>query len=390
MLYTLKALRDEGVENVVVCTEDSCLLPELEQEGFSARLVTSIRKWPVTVTSRPIWTPAGFVETLSIPTAWRSSVRGAQEIIEKEQPNVVHLNMSPLVPVAIAAHRQQIPVVWHIRESLSWRNAPIRAALCRGMIQRYADFVVSINHENLAQLGGVRRSAVINDGVQLDEFHRGFDGREFRRSLACPQETLLVGVLNGVSWIKGTLVFTRAARKALRANRNIMFVNVGEYDWSATTRLQRLKRRVGKALGLRRYVERVLEESEAERMQGSFKLVGALSDVRPALAALDILVFPAMTSHSPLPAIEAAAMAKPVIASDWPAVREIVTHGITGLLFRPGDDRALADAVLALASDPDRRSRMGEAGHELALQRFDQRKNARRLLDVYRETLAAC
>src|SRR5947209_17374482 len=60
---------------------------------------------------------------------------------------------------------------------------------------------------------------------------------------------------------------------------------------------------------------------------------------------------------------EAAAMARPVIATDHGGARETVLAGISGLLVRPGDSDAMASAIADLLSrPPDQLAKMGEAG----------------------------
>ncbi len=81
-------------------------------------------------------------------------------------------------------------------------------------------------------------------------------------------------------------------------------------------------------------------------------------------------------------------MAKPVVASDWPAVREIITHSRNGLLFQPGDHVALAEAILQLARNSELRVGMGENNYEMAVQRFDLRKNIKKVISIYQRVLA--
>ncbi len=66
--------------------------------------------------------------------------------------------------------------------------------------------------------------------------------------------------------------------------------------------------------------------------------------------------------------VEAGARGLPVIASNVNGLRDSVRDGITGLLVPHGDTRALADAVVDLIGDPERRSAMSAAGIEWAAQ----------------------
>jgi phosphatidylinositol alpha-mannosyltransferase len=85
--------------------------------------------------------------------------------------------------------------------------------------------------------------------------------------------------------------------------------------------------------------------------------------------------------------LEAMAAGKPVIASDIPGYREIVTHRVEGLLIAPGDTRSLVEAMAWLAGDPQARQSMGNLGRLKAI-RFDRAKIAGNIEHVYRQAVA--
>ncbi|MCA9553048.1 MAG: glycosyltransferase [Myxococcales bacterium] len=63
---------------------------------------------------------------------------------------------------------------------------------------------------------------------------------------------------------------------------------------------------------------------------------------------------------SPIKLFEYMAAGRAVAASDLPCVREIVVHADTGLLFKPSHPGRLAEALVALAAEPDARRRLGQ------------------------------
>jgi glycosyltransferase involved in cell wall biosynthesis len=74
------------------------------------------------------------------------------------------------------------------------------------------------------------------------------------------------------------------------------------------------------------------------------------------------------------------ALGRAVIATDVGGNAELVRHGETGFLVPPGDESAVARAVLELASDPARAAEMGAAGRSLQRERF----TGERMVDDYR------
>jgi glycosyltransferase involved in cell wall biosynthesis len=66
---------------------------------------------------------------------------------------------------------------------------------------------------------------------------------------------------------------------------------------------------------------------------------------------LDLLVIPSLSEGTPLVLLEGAAGGVPVVATTVGGIPEQVSDGIEGLLVRPGDDRALADACRRILAD---------------------------------------
>jgi phosphatidylinositol alpha-mannosyltransferase len=85
--------------------------------------------------------------------------------------------------------------------------------------------------------------------------------------------------------------------------------------------------------------------------------------------------------------VRAMACATPVVASDIPGYRDVMTPE-TALSFPAGDARALAESVVALLADEPRRQAMGVAGRELAQRLYAWDAIGRRLLDIYTDVAA--
>ena len=96
---------------------------------------------------------------------------------------------------------------------------------------------------------------------------------------------------------------------------------------------------------------------------------GGRSDSALFYQAADVLAFPTRVDMWGGPLIEAMASCLPPVTSDAAGAARAITHGETGLVLpEPVDVDALADALDSLIADPQRRARMGEAGHEVAKQ----------------------
>jgi glycosyltransferase involved in cell wall biosynthesis len=90
----------------------------------------------------------------------------------------------------------------------------------------------------------------------------------------------------------------------------------------------------------------------------------------------------------PYAVLEAFASGIPVIASRLGALGEIVTEGVDGLLFPPGDAVALASTVERLASSPELAERLSRGARRTFLERYAPDRSYRLLMAAYREVLA--
>lgn len=105
-------------------------------------------------------------------------------------------------------------------------------------------------------------------------------------------------------------------------------------------------------------------------------------------AAADVCAVPSLHETFGLAALEAMACGSPVVASDAGGLRGLVRHGETGLLCPPGDAIALAEALEAVLSDPQRAQHMGQAAL-LRAHPFTWDASAARLAEVYRQVVSA-
>jgi glycosyltransferase involved in cell wall biosynthesis len=128
-----------------------------------------------------------------------------------------------------------------------------------------------------------------------------------------------------------------------------------------------------------------LEEWVAE---GVVEWSGRKQDMVEAYAASHIVVLPSHAEGVPRALIEAAAMGKPIVATDLPGCREIVYNGRNGFLVPLRDPQALSDAIQRLVEDPALRSRMGAEGRAIALGNYTDEIINGMILGVYDELLA--
>jgi glycosyltransferase involved in cell wall biosynthesis len=113
-----------------------------------------------------------------------------------------------------------------------------------------------------------------------------------------------------------------------------------------------------------------------------WRFVGALDDPRMAYWSADLLLLPSRSESMPAVLIEAGLCGLPSVATDVGAVREVIDHGVTGLVFSVGDTEAMSSAVSALMNDSATRLAMGLAAVGRCSERFTIARTASTWLDL--------
>lgn len=233
----------------------------------------------------------------------------------------------------------------------------LRHPLSRTIFQNgddYAEFT------NLGLVAPARAEVIRGSGVDCERF--------FPRP--SPGGTPIVMMVARMLWDKGIGEFVEAARRLRGKGVNCRFVLVGAPDPGNPTSVPE---------------DRLRAWADA----GDVEWWGYHTDVPALLASASVVVLPSYYREGlPKSLLEAAACARPLVATDVPGCREVVRDGVTGLLVPPRDPEALGAAVAELLSDPDKRSRLGLAAREVAIQEFEEGLIIRATMGVYRRLLA--
>ena len=115
--------------------------------------------------------------------------------------------------------------------------------------------------------------------------------------------------------------------------------------------------------------------------------MGWSDDARSILDDADLFVLPSRAEGLPLSICEAMFAQLAVVACDVGSVREVVEHGVTGLLIPADDASALRDAIASLLADEPLRRSMGSAGLAVAAAEFTAEAMARKYEAIYSEIL---
>jgi len=137
--------------------------------------------------------------------------------------------------------------------------------------------------------------------------------------------------------------------------------------------------------------ERSALESRAREMglAGSVRFAGYREDVRHLMSASDMVVLSSLEEGLPNVLLEAMAAGIPQVATSVGGTPEAVDEGVTGYLVPPRDPVLLAERIVRLARDGDRRAGMSKASKERVATRFAPERLAREHEALYAEALGA-
>jgi glycosyltransferase involved in cell wall biosynthesis len=207
------------------------------------------------------------------------------------------------------------------------------------------------------------------DPARLRVVHNGIDTAQFRPLPDVErQPDLLLYVGNSEDRNKGARYLIEALR-ILGDDRREYHLALVDHERKKLKLVPRLVQEYG--LSSRVHFTGHLETEELVRLYNRASLV----------------VSPSLYEGFGLPAAEAMACGRPVIATTGGAFPEVIDHAETGWLVPPGDARALASAIRLLMDDEALRDRLGRAGRESIVRRFSWRKAAEETLAVYEELL---
>jgi glycosyltransferase involved in cell wall biosynthesis len=305
---------------------------------------------------------------------WRS-YRALLSIYRQEAPEIVHhVTIKPVIYGTIAARSAGVPAVVNAISGLGfiYIQRGFIAGVKRGLVNLLYRF--ALRHSNMRFIFQNRedlRGFVDQHVISEKQAHlirgSGIDLEEFPFTPEAPLPLTFVLVARMLR-DKGVREFADAARQIKVQHPDWRFQLVGDVDQGNPASLTEA-------------------ELQSWQQQGSVEWLGHRTDIRAILQAAHVVCLPSYREGLPKSLLEAAAVGRPMVASDVTGCREVVRDGITGLLVQPRDSGALADAMLRLGEDRALRTRLGSAARARAEAIFSIGDVVRDTFLIYAELL---
>ena len=260
------------------------------------------------------------------------------------------------VPLVVIYHSTRRPGLRQQAQLLAYR-------LCMWACD-YAVFVCDYQRRYCLRRGlRARRNAVIHNGIDVERFHDGAgpaERRSWRAALGYTDTDFVLGVAGGLRPEKNQEQLLEAVARLRQRGIAACALLIGD----GVTRASIESR--ARALGVARHLT----------------ITGFREDVRPLLCVCDVICVCSVTEALSLAAIEAMAMARPLIHSQVGGAAELIETGHNGLLFPARDTTALVAGLLRL-TDGGTRAAMGVAARRTIESRFTEA----RMVERYEELL---
>jgi len=373
----------------------SHILRFLATAGVELRAVTSAQQEPApaepveNIEGLEVWRTAppggprvpGLREARLMQALYRRAAQAAADF----RPDLVHAHSPVLcgLPALRLARRLHIPLAYEVRDF--WENASVDVGKFAYdsvpyRVAKGLDTRVMRGAQAVVVLSRAQREAVLARGVPAEAVvlaPNGVDVEGLQPDPALAAELCAGWGLGGRKVLlylgaflpyEGLEVLVTAMRLLVQAEPEALLLFVGDGD--LRPRLEALAAEQGVA-GNVRFAGRV------PRAQVAACYGLARAAVYPRLRTRTTEV------TTPLKPLEAMALGVPVVATDLPALREIVCHGETGLLARPGDAQDLADKCLCALRDEAGARRRAQAAREQVAAERDWAMTLSPYLDLY-------
>jgi starch synthase (maltosyl-transferring) len=236
-----------------------------------------------------------------------------------------------------------------IVENLSCRMSDRVTCVSRGV----ADFVRRRAHVPASRL------VVVPNGIAADSM--ALASPSDRAALGVARNSVLAVFVGRLDAQKGLELLLEAMRQVYSRLPQLELLLVGAGPQRGE--LEQISRRLG--------------------IESRTRFLGFRTDVPAILSCADLFILPSRWEGMPNAVLEAMAAGLPVIATKTEGTRELVRHGETGWLVPIGNASELAQAMLELTSDQERRTRWGRQGREVVRRDFSLAAMIRHYVQLY-------
>jgi len=308
-----------------------------------------------------------------------ADIKRVVNIIKQEGYQIVHSHGAKANMFALMAKRfARLPTVTTVHSDyrLDYMHSLVKRMTFGSMnaiALRFIDYYIGVS-SNFKQML-IRRKFnpdkifTLYNGMDFKKPLKHYSREEFSRkyNLNLKDTDIVVGIAARLYPVKGISTLIKAAAIVVRKNPSVKFVIGG--DGEERKSLEHLALKLG--------------------VTDNVFFLGWLNDPYELANSVDISVLTSISESFPYSILEGARFGKATISSNVGGIPDLIENGVNGYLFNPNDHEALAEKILELASDPDKRNSMGEKLYQKASTLFSLENMCKTQLDIYKGILKA-
>lgn len=297
------------------------------------------------------------------------SLSRLRRVMREFRPHIVHTHLFHANLIGRIAARGLAPVVTSLHNPdythegagfLGWRKTADRVT------SRWTDRFIAVSEavaDDYRRQLGLKEILVLQNFVDVESLRARAAARtreEVRATQRTPHDAPVLVHVGRFSPQKGHAVLVEAFAAVLKHDPRAVLWLVGDGDGRGD--IERRCRELG--------------------ISGAVRFIGSVADPLPYLGAADLFVFPSLFEAFGIALVEAMAVGLPYVATSVGGVPAVVGDGGGGVLVRPGEVEALAEACVELLSDGNGREVLAELARARA-DRFDVREILPQLIGLY-------
>jgi glycosyltransferase involved in cell wall biosynthesis len=212
---------------------------------------------------------------------------------------------------------------------------------------------------------GLKHAQVIENGVNLKRFEALPRRMDTRSSLGFNDTDFVMGFVGRMTLQKDPLTFLKALKLASAKNSRVKGLLVGDGE-------------------MNNEVHTFIRENQ---MENDLVSTGYRTDIPEMLSAMDVFCLPSLWEGLSIALLEAMASAVSVIVTPTDGAREIIRDGKNGYLVDFKKPEEIAEKVLELLKQPEKKADMALNAQKMIYERFDSQRVSQRVECLYSEII---
>lgn len=287
------------------------------------------------------------------------------KIIKSEKPSLIHIHSRRGADTfgILAAKITKTKCI--LTRRVDNPENPILAKIKYNQLDKVV--CISKGISNVLVNEGVKKEkiAIIPSAVDYDFYNQKCNNKLFLERLGLEENLFKIGMIAQFIPRKGHEFLLDCVPIILNKTKNVVFILFGQGP-------------------LQKKIAAKIREKKLDRW---VKIAGFKKDIQNYLPCLDLLVHPAHMEGLGVSLLQANCSKVPIVASKVGGIPEIISHGINGYLFEPGNKDQFVSYVLDLIFDSNKRIQMGMNGQKIVRQKFSIEKMVSSYVKLYNQII---